>query len=401
MKKRLFGIISILAALAIVLAGCAVKTSPLTTSNQSSNGSGQLVVNITDAPSAPEIEQVWVTVEGVKIHLAADEITSTTTTTTATSTTTTTTTTTQAVENGWLSLALVGEKRFDLLTLQNGLQAKLAVGDLAAGTYTQLRMDVSKVEVKIKGDNELKEAKLPSGTLKFVHPFEIVAGQTTEITFDFDALKSINVQGNGQFMCKPVIKLNTIKQPVTNGNISITTAGLPNGEIGVLYNAVTFAVAGGTAPYTWSISAGTIPTNLVFDVVAGTLTGTPTVGGSYTFTVQVSDSSTPAKVATKEFTVEIAAAGALQIVTTTLPSGVAGTAYADAPLAAVGGTLPYIWSLAAGSSLPEGMTLTNGVIAGTPTAKGNYTFTVQVTDSTVPTANTDAQVISVQINKAS
>jgi hypothetical protein len=207
-----------------------------------------------------------------------------------------------------LTLALVGDARFDLLQLQNGLQSKLAMGDLATGKYTQIRMDITKVEIKLKGDDTLKEVKLPSNTLKFGHPFNIVSGQTTEILFDFDVLKSdIHETGNGKYICQPVIKITTTKQP-NSADMQITTASLPNGTVNTLYTETVLAASGGVTPYAWSISAGAIPTGLAFDGVLGKLSGTPTLAGNYTFTVKVED-STPAegqKIATKEFIVVIA-----------------------------------------------------------------------------------------------
>ncbi len=55
------------------------------------------------------------------------------------------------------------------------------------------------------------------------------------------------------------------------------------------------------------------------------------------------------------------------------PAGLVSTAYTDT-LTATGGTTPYTWSVNAGS-LPPGITLTSaGVLTGTPTAAGSYTF---------------------------
>jgi hypothetical protein len=399
--KKLLGLIGVLIALSTVLVGCeALPSSSVETTTSSSAMAGRLQINITDAPSKPEIEQVWLTVAGVKIHLASNETVSPTTT----ATTTTTTATETESNDGWLSLALVGNARFNLLDYQNGLQAKLAVGDLDPGKYTQIRMDVTKVEIKLKGDPTLVEAKLPSNTLKFVHPFEIVGGQVTEILFDFDALKSINETGNGKYMCKPVIKLATTKEPKVNGNFEITTVSLPNGGLGFVYDTVTFAATGGATPYTWSISAGTIPTGLIFDGVAGTLSGTPTAAGDFTFTLKAEDSTTPVKKnATKEFTFNIAAQSTLQITTTNLPDGTEGIVYpAGIVLKAIGGTPKYNWTFNSGSNLPSGLSLdaATGIISGTPTAKGNYSFTAKVTDGTIPTVNTDTQVITIRINKA-
>ena len=48
---------------------------------------------------------------------------------------------------------------------------------------------------------------------------------------------------------------------------------------------------GGIEPYTWSISAGTLPGGLDLDPDDGEISGTPEAGseGDYTFTVQVED----------------------------------------------------------------------------------------------------------------
>jgi Bacterial Ig-like domain (group 3) len=91
---------------------------------------------------------------------------------------------------------------------------------------------------------------------------------------------------------------------------------------------------------------------------------------------------------------------ALAITTISLPDGTAGTAYTDT-LAAVNGTSPYSWSLASGSSLPSGLTLSpGGVISGTPQAGGTFSFTVQVTDSTSPTPQTATEALSLTVGPA-
>lgn len=401
-SSKLIGLIGVLTAGSILLAGCGVTLSP---QSGASGSTGKLQVSLTDAPAKEEIEAVWLTVSGVSIHqsgaLASPEPEQEQEQSNQTNQNQNENK--PEDEGGWQSLDLIDDVRFDLLKLQGGLQAKLAMGDLAPGRYTQIRMDVTDVEIKVKGDDTLKEAKLPSNKLKFVHPFEIVQGQTTEIVFDFDALKSINVTGNGKYMCKPVIKLTTTKEPEASEGIEITTLSLPNGGVGTAYETATLSATGGTAPYTWSISEGTLPTGLIFDPVAGTISGTPTAAGEFTFTVKAEDSSTPVKkVATRSFTVNIADTGVLQITTTVLPDGTEGTAYpAGVSLKAIAGTGAYTWVLAADNNLPAGLVLdaATGVISGTPTAKGNYSFTIQVTDA-APTANTDSQVITIRINKA-
>src|ERR1700686_2576513 len=47
---------------------------------------------------------------------------------------------------------------------------------------------------------------------------------------------------------------------VKNGRLAITTTSLPNGQVGVAYTA-TLAATGGTLPYRWSLTSGTLPSS--------------------------------------------------------------------------------------------------------------------------------------------
>ena len=69
--------------------------------------------------------------------------------------------------------------------------------------------------------------------------------------------------------------------------LSITTTSLSNGAVGVAYNQ-TLAASGGTAPYNWSITSGSLPAGLLLNATTGLISGTPTasVGPTLiTFTV--------------------------------------------------------------------------------------------------------------------
>jgi hypothetical protein len=80
---------------------------------------------------------------------------------------------------------------------------------------------------------------------------------------------------------------------------------------------------------------------------------------------------------------------ALAVTTTALPGAAKGSTY-SANLTALGGTSPYSWSIASGQ-LPTGLTLSStGVITGTPSASGEFNFTVQVTDSSATPATAQA-----------
>jgi putative Ig domain-containing protein len=82
-----------------------------------------------------------------------------------------------------------------------------------------------------------------------------------------------------------------------------------------------------------------------------------------------------------------ARASALTVSEPTLHTGEIGVAYGTVTLVANGGTLPYSWMLSAGA-LPAGLTVSPaGVITGTPTAAGDFTFTVEVKDAEGTSAN--------------
>jgi len=173
----------------------------------------------------------------------------------------------------------------------------------------------------------------------------------------------------------------TLAATLAISTVSITTTSpLPSGIINTAYTT-TLAATGGTTPYTWSISAGTLPAGLTLSS-AGVLSGTPTVAGSSSFTIQAKDSSTAPQTATLKATLVISD-GTVKITTTSpLPAGTLGVAYPSVTFAATGGTPPYTWSTTAPGALPAGLTLSPaGVLSGTPTAYGPFSFTVQATDS--------------------
>jgi len=78
----------------------------------------------------------------------------------------------------------------------------------------------------------------------------------------------------------------------------ITTSSLTDGPVGVAYSSI-LAANGGIFPYTWSISNGALPTGLSLNPVTGAITGTPTAVGTFSFTVQVADSTNPVATTTK------------------------------------------------------------------------------------------------------
>ncbi len=118
----------------------------------------------------------------------------------------------------------------------------------------------------------------------------------------------------------------------------ITTTSLPNGQVGTAYST-TLAASGGTSPYTWSLTAGTLPAGLSLSA-SGVISGTPTAAVSAaSLTFKVTDSGQPAQSNSAALSLTIVAAAAPVITTTSLPNGQVGTAYSTT-LVASGGTHP-------------------------------------------------------------
>jgi C1A family cysteine protease len=169
--------------------------------------------------------------------------------------------------------------------------------------------------------------------------------------------------------------------------LEINTTALPDGELGEAYTA-TLEATGGKTPYTWNATG--LPDGLNCSAV-GVISGTPTEDGDFTVTVNVTDSFDPANTDGTDLALKVYPA--LEITTTALPDGELGEAY-TATLEATGGKTPYTWNA---TGLPDGLNCSaGGAISGIPTEDGDFTVTVNVTDSFDP-ANTDGTDLALKI----
>src|SRR5215467_9084353 len=145
--------------------------------------------------------------------------------------------------------------------------------------------------------------------------------------------------------------------------LAILSSSLPDGVTSNSYSGPV-NIFGGFGALSASISSGSLPPGLSIDPNTGLISGTPTVPGNYTFTVQVKDSFTPPAAATQVYNLHVASP--LVAVAPLGADGVVNAPY-TLPLTAAGGTGNQSWTLASGS-LPFGLSLSGtGVITGTPT----------------------------------
>ncbi|MEO8657542.1 MAG: choice-of-anchor tandem repeat GloVer-containing protein [Bryobacteraceae bacterium] len=171
---------------------------------------------------------------------------------------------------------------------------------------------------------------------------------------------------------------------VTGGHATTLQCAPETGPalIGVPYNT-TCTVSGGTEPYSWSISPGTLPPGIVLSPSGSTatITGSPTQLGPYNYTLTVTDSGIPQSI-TKPFSGNIGSSLDISCESAAGPI-VVGVPY-HTTCKVAGGAPPYAFSVTPGS-LPPGLafTVSGGVatITGTPTIAGAYNYAVTVTDS--------------------
>ena len=191
--------------------------------------------------------------------------------------------------------------------------------------------------------------------------------------------------------------------PVDNAPV-VTSSQLPIGAVNIPYGA-SLQASGGTSPYTWTLLSGSLPPGLTLNSQQGSVSGTPTTFGKYSFLAEVTDAKNLSGIGT--ITVHIEGAIVIDCVTCSsgtanLPYGTIGRFY-SATLTASGGQAPYNWCVVEASGtcdngagiLPPGLALNtdsqgDGIISGIPTTPGPpVAFTVEATDSeSIPSSGT-------------
>jgi|GEM_PF-2347922 len=184
---------------------------------------------------------------------------------------------------------------------------------------------------------------------------------------------------------------NSVSVQFQAPTLAITPNSLPQGTQGTAYSQA-LSASGGTAPYTFAITAGSLPAGLTLSS-SGTIAGTPTANGTFNFTVTATDNSAPVPGSgSRSYTLVIAAPAVTAVTWTgtvstdwftannwspnTVPST---TISATIPTAPTGGRFPNI---SAGTAQARNFTLNSGasltqsggtlVVAGDLTNNGTF-----------------------------
>lgn len=154
------------------------------------NAESAMRVRMTDAPG--DFQQVNVEVISVQVHYSNEK----------------------NEDKAWVSLA-TNAGIYDLLTLQNDITAVLAPDTkIPAGGIDQMRL-VLGAKNTVMIDSLVFDLKTPSAMqsgLKFNINAFLQADETYDVLIDFDAAKSIVIEGNGSFSLKPVIRVESVIQ---------------------------------------------------------------------------------------------------------------------------------------------------------------------------------------------
>jgi hypothetical protein len=217
----------------------------------------------------------------------------------------------------------------------------------------------------------LLSSSLPSG-LSFNEATATISGTPTAVgsgSLTVSARDAVQPSNSAQ---------RTLALTVDAPKLTITVPAGPAGQVGVPYQRKP-SVSGALGTVTW-IATSPVPAGLAVDPVSGTIGGVPLAWtASTTFTLQASDNFAVGRTASAPVTITIAPAP-LTVLTTALPAAASNVPY-SAALQAGGGTGNVNWTLT-GGGLPPGVTLgAGGVISGTPSAAGTFSFTVKAADT--------------------
>ncbi|MGA7340780.1 MAG: SBBP repeat-containing protein [Terracidiphilus sp.] len=161
--------------------------------------------------------------------------------------------------------------------------------------------------------------------------------------------------------------------PVTALTISPTT--IASGTVNSAFSPVTFSATGATGTATFAVTAGPLPRGMTL-TPAGVLSGTPTQGGTFAFTLTAADSAGDS--GSQNYSLQIACPE-ITVGPAALPTDTSGTAYSPVTFTESGGIGAATFTES--GALPTGMTFASAVLSGTPTQTGSFPLQITATDS--------------------
>ncbi|MGH9828726.1 MAG: putative Ig domain-containing protein, partial [Blastocatellia bacterium] len=290
--------------------------------------------------------------------------------------------------------------QFDSSFVSQSVPSFLAPGQLFSVTMTWRNTGTGQwnegLQVRIGAQNPTNNSNWGSDRISFQ---QYIIPPATQFTITVQNLTAPSTAGVYNFQWQ-MVQDNGVgffgdvssNVSITVGNpaatLSIQTTSLPGAQVGQPFSQQMTA-AGGTPPYKWSVAAAPLPAGLSLNSSTGVISGIPAQPGNFTFAVSVSDSGSQSTQKTIGITIS---PSPLAISGPTFPAGVIGAAFSQ-QLTAVGGVGPFAWTVSAGA-LPSGLSLNpaSGLISGSPTSPGTFSFTVTVTDKQPISASSALQI---------
>jgi len=165
--------------------------------------------------------------------------------------------------------------------------------------------------------------------------------------------------------------------------LAFITESIPQFTVGV-FQEFALEPTGGTPPYAFAITQGTLPQGLNFDSSNGTISGIAETPGTATVFFKLTDSA--GEYLTQAMEVSVVASetdttpSTLTFITEGIPQFTVGV-FQEFALQAIGGTPPYAFAITQGT-LPQGLNLdSDGTISGTAETPGTATVDFKLTDS--------------------
>jgi len=246
----------------------------------------------------------------------------------------------------------------------NGASTNVGTGSAAVGDFTTLLLDINPT---------LTVSGYPAVWTQYTITLSGLSAPTSgRFAFRYFVTNGGPTGANSDYIGID----NVVYTPYVCPVLSISPTSLTGATAGVAYSQA-LSQTGALGSPSYAVTAGALPAGVSL-TLGGLLTGTPTVVGTFNFTVTVSDASGCSGSQAYSLTV-----GCPSFVFSpgSFPNGTAGVAY-NQTVSTTGGVGAVTYAVTAGS-LPTGLSIdaNTGLISGTPSATGTFNFTVTATDA--------------------